>query len=206
MKTEILIPTKENILKCAEFLKEGGVLVCPTETVYGLVANAFSKEAVEKIFEIKKRPKTKALSCNISSFEMFFKLTNCESLILKKLTEKFWPGPLTVVVEKKKEVLNLVTANKKTVAVRFSSNEVLKKLTEYCNFPLVVPSANVSGFKSKTTVLEVYKELKGKVKFMLDGKETQFKKESTIIEIKGENFEILRQGAVEKEEILNVLC
>ena len=162
MKTEILTSTKENILKCAEFLKEDGVLVCPTETVYGLVANAFSKEAVEKVFEIKNRPKTKALSCNISSSKMFFKLTNCESL-------------------------------------------VLKKLTEYCNFPLVVPSANVSGFKSKTNVLEVYEELKGKVKFMLDGKETHFKKESTIIEIKGENFKILRQGAIEKEEILNIL-
>ena len=205
MKTEILIPTEENILKSAEFLKKGGVLVCPTETVYGLVANSFCEKAVEKVFEIKKRPKTKALSCNISSFEMLLKLTSCKSLILKKLMEKFWPGPLTLVVEKKKEVLDLVTANKKTVAVRFSSNEILKKLTEFCNFPLVVPSANISGFKSKTNVLEVYEELKGKVKFMLDGKETFFKKESTIIEIKDERFKILRQGAIKEEEIFKVL-
>lgn len=205
METKILKPTKENILKVVESLKKGEVLAVPTETVYGLVADAFCCEAVETIFKIKEREKEKALSCNISDFEMLFRLTNYESEIFKKLREKFWPGPLTIVVEKKPSVLDLVTARKKTVAIRFSSNEILKKLTNLFGGPLVVPSANISKNKSKINAKDVYEELNGKVKYIVDGGESEHKIESTIVSIEGDELKILRYGAIREEEIFSVI-
>lgn len=205
MQTKIILPTKKNLLSCCELLKKGEVLAVPTETVYGLVADAFNKKAVLKIFEIKKRSLKKPLSCNIANLKMLPSLTNCELKIFKKLQKCFWPGPLTIVVEKNKNVLNLVTANKNTVAIRFSSNPVLKSLTDFYNSALVVPSANVSGNFSKTTPLEVFKELNGKIKIILDGGESFFKVESTIVSLKEGDFKILRQGAVKKEDLEKII-
>ena len=206
MKSKIVPATEENILKSAEILKNDGVVVVPTETVYALVANAFSKSAVEKIFEIKKRPKNKPLSCNISSFKMLSSLTCCNSSIFIRLTETFWPGPLTVVVKKKSYVPNIVTANKKSVAIRFSSNLILRRLTNLCGSPLVVPSANISGAGSKTNALEVYEELKDRVSLVVDCGETKFKVESTIVLIKDSGeIEILREGAIKKNEIYGII-
>ena len=205
MQTKKVLPTEENLLKCCELLKKGEVLAVPTETVYGLVADSFNKEAVLKIFEIKKRSLKKPLSCNVSNFKMVSSLTDCNSKIFKKLQQNFFLWPLTIVVEKKYGVLDLVTAKKDTVAIRFSSNLVLKKLTEFYGSALVVPSANVSGRVSKINPLEVYSELNGKVKIILDGGESFFKTESTIVSLKGEDFEILRKGAIKKEDLEKVL-
>ncbi len=205
METKILKPTKENILKVVEFLKKGEVLAVPTETVYGLVADVFCDEAIESIFKIKKREKEKALSCNISDFEMLFRLTNYESLIFKKLREKFWPGPLTIVVEKKSCVSDLVTAGKRTVAIRFSSNEILKNLTDLFGGPLVVPSANISKNKSKINAQDVYEELKGKIRYVVDGGESEHKIESTIVSIENDELKILRHGAIKEEEIFSII-
>ena len=206
MKSKIVPATEENILKSAEILKNDGVVVVPTETVYALVANVFSKSAVEKIFEIKKRPKSKPLSCNIASFKMLSSLTYCNSLTFAKLTKVFWPGPLTVVVKKKSVVPDIVTANKESVAIRFSSDLVLRRLTNLCGSPLVVPSANISGSCSKTNALEVYEELKDRVSLVVDCGETKFKVESTIVLIKDSGeIEILREGAIKKDEIYGII-
>lgn len=205
METKILKPTKENILKAVEILKQGEVLAVPTETVYGLVADVFCDKAVEDIFKIKKREKEKALSCNISDFKMLFSLTDYESKMFKKLREKFWPGPLTIVVEKKSLVSNLVTAGKKTVAIRFSSNEILKKITSLFGGPLVVPSANISRNKSKINAKDVYEELKEKVRYIVDGGESEHKIESTIVSIENDELKILRHGAIKEEEIFSVI-
>lgn len=205
METKILKSTKENILKAVEILKKGEVLAVPTETVYGLIADVFCDKAIEEIFKIKKRDKEKALSCNISNIEMLFSLTDYESKIFKKLREKFWPGPLTIVVGKKHSVSDLVTAGKSTVAVRFSSNNILKNITSLFGGPLVVPSANISKNKSKINAYDVYRELKGKVKYIIDGGESEHKVESTIVSIKGDELKILRHGAIKQEEIFSVM-
>ena len=201
MKTKILTPTKENILKVLKCLKEEQAVVCPTETVYGLVADAFSENAIESVFKVKQRDKEKPLSCNIGDLDMLYRLTSFSSLLFKRLTEMFWPGPLTIVVEKLPTVLDLVTAKKKTVAIRFSSNLILKELTNLFGGPLVVPSANISCMKSFVNAYDVYNELCGRIKYIIDGGECEFKKESTIISVEGENFEILREGVIKKEEI-----
>ncbi len=206
MKNKVVPATEENILKSVKILKNEGVVVAPTETVYALVANVFSKNAVEKVFEIKKRPKNKPLSCNISNFKMLCSLTDCTFPIFFKLIKAFWPGPLTVVVKKKSVVPDFVTANKDSVAIRFSSDVVLQRLTNLCGFALVVPSANISGTGGKTTALEVYREFENNVGLILDSGETKFKVESTIVLVKKDGgLEILREGAIKKDEINRII-
>lgn len=201
MDFKIVKPTEENLKKAAKFLKNEGVLVSPTETVYGLIADAFCKPAVEKIFKIKNRPMNKALICNISSYEMLYRLTDCDDFLFKKMTKLFWPGPLTIVVKKKPHILEYVTGKREDVAIRFSNCDILKKLTSFCDSPLVVPSANISGEKSSSSFDDVYYSLKDVVDFFIDGGECEFKKESTIVAIKNNGYEILRQGAITKQEL-----
>ena len=202
--TKILYPTEQNILKVVHSLKEEKVVVCPTETVYGLIADAFSEKAVELVFKIKEREKEKPLSCNISSFDMLSKLTVFSSCLFERLTKKFWPGPLTIVVEKLPCVLDIVTAQKKTVAIRFSSNPILRKITDLFGRPLVVPYANISTRGSFVDAYKVYEDLNGRVEYILDGGKCEFKIESTIVYVKGENLKVLREGAIKKEELENI--
>lgn len=199
LKTYFLEPTSENLLKCASFLKEGEVVALPTETVYGLAADAFCVSAVAKVFKAKRRPLIKPLICNISSLDMFYRLSFIGSKLLRVVFEKFWPGPLTVVVPKKSYVSNLVTAGGYTVAIRFSSNPILKKITDIVGSPLVIPSANISGHGSCVDAFSVYNELKFKVQAVVNGGVSEIGKESTIIFLQGHNVKILRLGAITKE-------
>ncbi len=205
VKTKILDCTDESINLILKILKRGGVVGVPTETVYGLVGDAFCSASIERIFKIKKRDKDKALICNISDFNMISKLTDYNSLTFEKIIKKFWPGPLTVVVEKNKKVLDLVTGGKDTVAIRCSSNEFLKKLTKLFGGPLVIPSANISGNKSKTNILDVYEELNGKVEILVKSNYDMYGVESTIIKLDGQNIKILREGVITSEEIKKFL-
>ncbi len=205
MKTYFLPPTEANLLKCAFFLKKGEVVALPTETVYGLAADAFCDEAVYKVFRAKNRPLNKPLICNISSLDMFYKLSFSSSKLLQTIFEKFWPGPLTVVVQKKSCVSNLVTAGGSTVAVRFSSNSILKKITSMVGSPLVIPSANISGRGSFVNAFSVYSALEFKIRAVVNGGVSEIGKESTIIFLQGSNVKILRLGAVTKERLREVL-
>ena len=202
MKTEIILPTEENIYYVAQALKKGEVISVPTETVYGLAASIFCRTSILKIFEIKNRPLKKPLSCNISSLDMVNSLTNERSFIFNKLAENFWPGPLTIVVSKNEQVFEILNDKKKTIGIRFSSNKILNKLTNLVGAPLAIPSANISAKKSPTSAREVYDMLKGRVKIILDGGESKFKLESTIVYLKDCGVKILRQGVITKSSII----
>ena len=194
--TQILKSTDENISYCVSLIKSSDVVAMPTETVYGLAASAYDKNAVAKIFDAKGRPQDNPLICHISNFDMLLDLTCKRSNLLYMIAEKFWPGPLTVIVPKNDCVLDIVTAGLDTVAIRFPSHSIAQKLINECGFPLVAPSANLSGTPSPTTAAHVYDDLNGKIKAILDGGTCKIGVESTIIKVDDNEIKLLRPGVI----------
>lgn len=205
IKTTILDATSENITYCSDLLKHGEVVAMPTETVYGLAANVFDDKAISKIFKIKGRPQDNPLICHISDLNMLDELIiDRHSKIFQKLVEKFWPGPLTIIVPKKAGVSNLITANLDTVAIRFPSHTISRTLIEACGFPLAAPSANLSGKPSPTSANHVYDDLNGRIKAILDGGICEVGLESTIIKLDDDLLRVLRPGIISMDMLKEV--
>ncbi len=192
------------IEKAANYIKEGKVVAFPTETVYGLGANAFNALAVAKIFEIKERPTFDPLIVHISKIEYINELIYTEDERVYKIAEKFWPGPLTIVLQKKSNIPDIVTAGLQTVGIRMPKNEIALKLIELSGCPIAAPSANKFGKVSPTTAQHVKKQLPN-VDFIIDGGKTNVGIESTIIKLNEKGFEILRYGIITKEEIEKIV-
>lgn len=192
------------IENAARLINEGKVVAFPTETVYGLGANAFNALAVAKIYELKERPSFDPLIVHISNTNDIKKLVSTDNEIVYKLAEKFWPGPLTIILPKKDSVPDIVTAGLPNVGVRMPNNEIALKLIELSGCPIAAPSANKFGKLSPTTAKHVKKHLP-KVDFILDGGKTTIGIESTIISLNDKGFEILRHGIITKEEIETIL-
>lgn len=197
--------TKEEIEKAAEIILQGGLVSFPTETVYGLGANALDAVAVAKIFAAKKRPFFDPLIVHVSDMEMFERKTGHVPENVYKLTEKFWPGPLTVVLEKSNLVPDIVSAGLPTVAVRMPSHKVALDLIKCCNVPIAAPSANPFGYLSPTCAEHVQKQLGDSVDMILDGGQCQIGVESTIIKVDNDNTYLLRPGGVSLEDIEKVI-
>lgn len=199
----------KDILKAVSILESGGLVATPTDTVYGLVASMVNKEAVERIYSVKKRPKNKPLIVLISSFKQFNDLAIGITKDARVLTEKFWPGPLTLVVEKSSGVPDHVTCGEKSVGIRFPKNKIIKTIIDNLRAPIVAPSANISGRPSTTSFEDVFKEMNGKIDAIFKGeneeKRENFKIESTIVSLVGDIPKILREGAVPKNQIEDAL-
>lgn len=197
MDTKVLLPTEENIAYAARLLNAGEVVGMPTETVYGLAANAFDENAVEKIFLAKGRPQDNPLIVHIDSMEMLERIVAAIPDTAKKLAERFWPGPLTMIFEKNDQIPSAVTAGMSTVAVRFPSHPVAQELIRAAGMPLAAPSANLSGSPSPTTAGHVYSDLNGRIPAILDGGACEVGLESTVILLRGEgNITLLRPGGI----------
>ncbi len=198
--------TDENIAKAAEILKSGGVVGMPTETVYGLAANAFDGRAVAKIYEIKGRPQFNPL---ISHFADAGDVETCAVMDekAKALAQAFWPGPLTLVLPRAKNcpVSELASAGLETIAVRVPAHPAARKLIKACGFPLVAPSANLSGTISPTSPAHVADGLGDKVDMILAAGASSVGVESTVVDLSDGAPVILRPGAVTAEEISEVL-
>ncbi len=193
---------KENEIKeAAEEIKNGKLVLFPTETVYGIGANALNADAVKSIFVAKGRAQDNPLIVHVSSIEMLKKIVKEIGDIEKKLIETFWPGPLTIIFKRNEILPNVVTANLDTVAVRMPNNIIAKKLIEYSELPIAAPSANISGRPSGTKVEDIIEELDGKVSYILDGGFVDIGLESTVVKIEGENINILRPGKITKEQL-----
>ena len=205
MKTKVLKPTDENFIFCANLLKSSKIVAVPTETVYGLAANAFDYLGVEKIFKAKGRPQNNPLICHINSMKMFYNLTNENSELLNKLLKAFWPGPLTVIVRKNVDIPSNLTANLNTIGIRFSSNKILNKLIEVCGFPLAAPSANLSKKPSATNTNHVLNDFNGKIPAILDGGNCEVGIESTIVKIEKNKCVVLRPGFVTVSMLKNIV-
>jgi len=189
------------IKQALQTFKNGGLVVFPTETVYGLGALMTNKKAIDKIYQLRKRPKNKALLILVSSPQMAAKYTKKTSAQVKKLIKDFWPGPLTLIFEKNKKVPNFITAGKKTVAIRMPENKFLLDLIKKLGQPIIAPSANLSGRKSPITVQETFQDFFGKVDLILDGGPTKYQKESTILDLTQQPPKILREGAISRKKL-----
>lgn len=184
----------------AEILS-GNTVALPTETVYGLGANALNAEAVIKIFEAKHRPRFNPVIVHVKSVEEFEKYGENIPGAVYKLAEKFSPGPISYVVKKKKLIPYIVTAGSETVALRIPSHELFQKVLKETGVPICAPSANRFGKISPTTAEEVLKELDGKIRYILDGGRCSVGIESTVVSFIEEEVKILRHGYITREQI-----
>ncbi len=192
---------KANIKKAADIIKSGGLVAFPTETVYGLGADVFNPIAVSRIFEAKKRPFFDPLIVHIASLSSIKEITAEFGSIEQKLAEKFWPGPLTLVLPKRSIIPDIVTSGLSTVAVRMPANELARELIREAGTPIAAPSANLFGRISPTKAEHVFNQLGGNVDMIIDGGQCEIGVESTIIRIGDGRPVLLRHGGLPVEEI-----
>lgn len=208
MKTEVINITTEYdkaLEKSAELLKSGEVVGIPTETVYGLAANAFDENAVRKIFEAKGRPSDNPLIVHIAKFEDLAPLVKEIPEKVKIMAEKFWPAPLTMIMKKSDRISNVVSGNLNTVAVRMPKSDFARAIIENCGLPLAAPSANLSGSPSPTNAKYVFDDMNGRIPLIIDGGACEIGVESTVISFAEEPPRLLRPGGVTLEETTSVI-
>lgn len=200
------LPTYPQITEAAQILRDNELVAFPTETVYGLGANAKSDEAVKKIYEAKGRPSDNPLIIHISKPQDAQKYVDNIPETAQLLMEKFWPGPLTIIFKKKEGVISEVaTTGLPTVSLRMPEHPVALALIEASGLPIAAPSANISGKPSPTSFEHVYNDLNGKVAGIVDGGETGVGVESTVLDCTEATPVILRPGGVTKEELERVI-
>lgn len=211
MNTDIFFLDENNIDfdvidKAAEKIRNNGIVVFPTETVYGLGANALSGEAVKGIFTAKGRPSDNPLIAHISNMNMLLYLIGSPlSDGARQVIDKYWPGPLTLIFKKSGKVPYEVTAGLDTVAIRMPDNRIALELISRSELPIAAPSANISGKPSPTTAEHVIDDMDGKVDMILCGNKCRVGLESTILDLSGEKPVILRPGGVTLEELESIL-
>ncbi|MGB9621076.1 MAG: L-threonylcarbamoyladenylate synthase [Brevinematia bacterium] len=201
---------KENpylLREAAKIIAEGEVVAFPTETVYGLGANALNEKAVRKIFELKGRPSDNPLIVHLHSKELIKNYAEISNEVEKQIVEDLMPGPLTLILKKKEIISSIVTAGLPTVGIRIPYNPIAQKLIELSGVPISAPSANLSGKPSATEAQTVIEEFAGKIPFVIDGGKTHIGIESTVIMVKEEETKysilILRPGFITKEDLEN---
>lgn len=195
----------KDIEKVKELLLGDEVVGIPTETVYGLAGNALSEKAILRIYEVKGRPKFDPLIAHTDSFEKVKHLVRQVPMKAMQLAESFWPGPLTMLLDKTEEVPDLLTSGHKRVAIRIPSHPLTRELLQGVDFPLAAPSANPFGYVSPTAAGHVDSQLGNKISYILDGGECEVGLESTIVGFEGENPIVHRLGGIALEELESVV-
>tara|TARA_B100000965_G_scaffold116105_1_gene95886 strand:+ start:126 stop:1079 length:954 start_codon:yes stop_codon:yes gene_type:complete len=196
---------KNTLSKTLKYLKKNNIVGLPTETVYGLAGNAYSKKSIEKIYSLKKRPKINPLIIHYYSLKSLSNDVEISKNFLK-LYKRLCPGPITFVMKKKKssKICSLATAKLNTVAVRFPSNKKTRIILSKLNFPLAIPSANKSAGISPVNAIDVAEEFKNKIKIIVDGGNSRIGIESTVIDLT-ERIVILRPGIISSKKISKIL-
>lgn len=196
LKVDPDMPDKKVILEAARIIKSGGLVAFPTETVYGIAASFEDKKAIEALYRVKKRPSNKPFTVHISDIGMIGAM-DCEiTADAKKLIDRFWPGPLTIIIKSR--------AGHKT-GFRMPANRVALELIAVSGVPIVAPSANLSGNKPPTSAAEVQRELEGRIDAVIDGGQTEVGIESTVVDLTVSPPKVLREGAITAEDILKVI-
>ncbi len=190
--------------KIATILKNGGIVLFPTETVYGIGTNGLDEKAVKKIYEIKKRDRKNPTNLLVSNMAMVEAITQDISPMEHKLMQTFFPGPFTIILKRKKIVPNIVTANSDLVGIRMPDSSIAQKLVQLAGVPLAAPSANISGKLSGTNLANVIDEFSGQLDFAIDGGESKIGMESTIVRVIDEVPHILRPGFITPEQIKRI--
>ena len=202
--TKYLSTNIDDLKKAACAIKDGKLVLFPTETVYGIGADGLNSEAVEKIFKAKGRKTDNPLILHVSNLDMIHKIATDISKLEQKLINTFFPGPFTIILKKKDIVPNIVTGNLDTVGIRMPKNDIARNLIELSNTPIAAPSANISGKPSGTNIKDICSELDGKVDYMIDGGNTDIGLESTVVRVIDDTVHILRPGKVTKTDLLKV--
>ncbi len=203
MTTRVEKFSRESVAEAAELLANRRVVAIPTETVYGLAANALDKDmwGVREIFRVKGRPQDNPLIVHISSMKMLGPLVREIPDIAVRLAERFWGGPLTMIFPRSDLVSEVISGGLDTVAVRMPASEAALAIIRKCGFPLAAPSANLSGKPSPTTAAHVYEDMNGKIPLIIDGGECTVGVESTVICFKDGGIRVLRPGGITAEEL-----
>ncbi len=203
--TKVSEPSAESLKAAAELLKKGEVVGIPTETVYGLAANAYDIAAIRKIFLAKGRPQDNPLIVHIDQIDQMNELANEVPQIALHLAEAFWPGPLTMILPKSEQVPTETTGGLDTVAIRMPSHPTARALIRACGFPLAAPSANLSGSPSPTSADHVLHDMSGKIPMILDGGACTVGVESTVIAVYPQRVRVLRPGGVTVEMLQSIV-
>ena len=207
--TEIL-PTHNPALfdaavrRAVDLLRSGEVVALPTETVYGLAANALDPVAVARIYEVKGRPAHNPIICHVASQAMARRCVADWPVPAEQLARAFWPGPLTLVLPRASIIPDIVTADGPTVGIRWPSHPFMRAVIAACDFPLAAPSANLSNQLSPTNAEHVRKQLGGRIPFIVDGGQSQVGIESTVVDASRAPVRLLRPGMIHEEALLAV--
>ena len=192
---------KEEVNECVKTLQNGGLIVFPTETVYGIGANAYCKESVEKIYEVKKRPEEKPLSIMVSSTREISKYAVINNDIERNIIENFMPGPLTIILNKKEGVFDYISSGKNTIGIRIPDNDMIMEILKESELPIVAPSANISGEPSGVVFEDILKDFNGKVDICINGGKPKISEPSTIVQVIDGEPVIIREGKITLDEI-----
>lgn len=210
MYTEVIKLNNENydyaIKLAGKHIRRGNIVIFPTETVYGIGANALDEDSSKKIYMAKGRPSDNPLIVHIENMDDLNKISKKIDERTKKIIDCFWPGPLTIIVEKSEIVPSCITGGLNTVAVRMPSNKIARDLIKKSGVPIAAPSANISGRPSITSEKFITDEFFGKVDLILLNESTEIGIESTVIDVTGENIVILRPGFITKNDLENLLA
>ena len=201
MKTILTKSAKE----AAEFIKRGGIVAFPTETVYGLGANIFDEYAIAKIFAAKRRPNDNPLIAHVGNLEQIELLVSEITPNARKFIDAFFPSALTLVLPKADKVPLIATANLETIGVRMPKNELALEFLRNCEMPVVAPSANLSGKPSPTNWRAVYEDLNSRINCILQGEATEIGLESTVVDCTSDVPLILRSGAITLEDLREIV-
>jgi len=210
MKTELLPTHTRELFEAAvrravDLLRAGEVVGLPTETVYGLAANALDARAVAKIFEIKGRPVHNPIIVHVAGVEMARRCVKHWPVLAEQLARAFWPGPLTMVLPRAADIPDVVTAGGGTVGVRWPSHPFIQAVIRECDFPLAAPSANLSNQISPTNAGHVARQLDGRIPLIVDGGQAQVGIESTVIDLTVTPPRLLRPGMIHEQALLAVM-
>ncbi len=205
METLLLRDTPDDIWKAAEILARGGLVTFPTETVYGLGADARNSDAVRKIYLAKGRPSDNPMIVHIADKEDLAEMTPVITEDMKKLSDSFWPGPMTMIVRRMPDMPDTTTGGLDTVGIRLPSNYTARALIRMAGCPVAAPSANLSGRPSTTTFEHCVHDLSGKVDAIIDGGSCTVGIESTVIDMTSDTPTILRPGIITREMFRDVL-
>ena len=204
LATSTAVQREKAVTHAVELLRRGETVALPTETVYGLAADALNPIAVAKIFEAKERPRFDPLIVHIPNRQWLEKIADVpagDRQLILKLADKFWPGPFTILLPRREIVPEIVTAGLDTVAVRMSSHPVFAEIICAFGQPLAAPSANRFGRVSPTTAQHVFDELKGRIPLIIDAGPTEHGIESTIVTVRNGRIGILRRGPITEEQL-----
>ncbi|MDP3730287.1 MAG: L-threonylcarbamoyladenylate synthase [Candidatus Omnitrophota bacterium] len=192
IKIDPVNPDKKNIAAAAKVIREGGLVIFPTETVYGIAANFLDAKAIERLYAVKARPSVKPFTVHISDPDMIRDMGCVISAMAEKLMARFWPGPLTIILRSDKA---------EKIGFRMPANKIALELIRASGVPVVAPSANLSGRPAPVTAQDAIADLGGKIDMVIDGGRTEIGLESTVVDLTADPFKVLRAGAIKEEEL-----